>query len=98
MLDVEPKDFTDPEIVYQIGVEPNRIDILMYVEGVDFEDAYKRKVKSFYGGVPIFIMGIDDLIKAKEASGRLQDKIDLKKLRSFRDEENFNGSSGRKGL
>ena len=33
------KDLTTPGIIFQIGVEPNRIDVLTEVDGVDFQAA-----------------------------------------------------------
>lgn len=73
-------DFTNPDLVYQIGVEPNRIDILMEISGVDFESAWKNREESTYGAIPLFIIGREDLIKAKRASKRPQDLLDLEKL------------------
>lgn len=75
------KDFTDPDMVYQIGVEPNRIDIMMGIEGVDFDSAWKNCQESTYDGVPIHIIGRNELIRAKEASNRPEDRLDLEKLR-----------------
>lgn len=37
------EDLTEPEVVFQMGVVPNRIDILTSVTGVDFEDAWTRR-------------------------------------------------------
>jgi hypothetical protein len=37
------KDLTEPEMVFQIGVVPNRIDLLTSVTGVDFQDAWTRR-------------------------------------------------------
>jgi len=79
---VTPSDFHDPELIYQIGVEPNRIDILMGVLGVGFADAWQDREESRYGGVPIHIMGKDALVASKEAAGRPQDQLDLEKLRN----------------
>jgi len=78
---VTQADFHDQELIYQIGVEPNRIDVIMGVAGVSFGEAWQGRVQSSYGGVPINIMGKDDLIAAKEAAGRPQDLLDLAKLR-----------------
>lgn len=78
---VTPSDFHDPDLIYQIGVEPNRIDIIMGVLGVEFSGAWKAREQSSYGGVPINIMGRKALISAKEAAGRPQDQLDLQKLR-----------------
>jgi len=78
---VAPGDFTDPELVYQIGVAPNRIDVMMGIAGVDFETAWVNKVDSTYDGVPIHVIGKADLIRSKKACGRPQDLLDVERLR-----------------
>jgi hypothetical protein len=80
LRDVSEADFCNPDLVYQIGVAPNRIDILMGVSGVDFPSAWGDHVASTYGGVPISIMGKKSLMATKKAAGRPQDLLDLKKL------------------
>jgi hypothetical protein len=82
---VTPHDFTDSTMVYQIGIAPNRIDILMGVEGVEFENAWKNKVGSAYDGIPIHILGRSDLIKAKQTTKRPQDLLDLERLKQSDD-------------
>lgn len=81
---VATEDFCDPELVYQVGVEPNRFDILMAVKGLAFEDAWERRVQSTYVGEPIAILGLEDTIRAKKSAGRPQDLIDLGHLKSRR--------------
>jgi len=49
---------------------------------VDFKEAWKNKSESQYGDVPIFILGLDELIKAKQQAGRDQDLLDLKNLKA----------------
>ncbi len=80
LLDITLKDFQNSDLIYQIGVEPNRIDILMGIAGVDFESAYKSKSKSSYDGEPINILSKADLIKTKKVTGRTQDTLDLENL------------------
>jgi len=80
LTDIKAEDLTDPELVYQIGVEPNRIDILMSITGIAFEEAWQHRVQSTYGGVPIYLISREDLITAKKASGRPQDLLDLERL------------------
>ena len=80
LQDVTVEDFTDKNLVYQIGIEPNRIDILMDIAGVEFEDAFKKKQQSTYDGAAIFIIGKEDLIKAKKAIARKQDLLDVERL------------------
>ena len=80
LKDIAVNDFTDPELVYQIGVAPNRIDIIMGLEGVDFPSAWRNAVPSTYGEVPIRVISRTDLITAKRATARDQDLLDLKGL------------------
>jgi hypothetical protein len=80
LTDISAADLTNPDLVYQIGVEPNRIDVLMSITGIDFEEAWHHRVESTYGGVPIYLISREDLITAKKASGRPQDLLDLEKL------------------
>ena len=77
---VTKKDFSNPKIIYQIGIEPNRIDIMMGIKGVRFSTAWKNRVKSTYGKEKVYILGLNDLIRTKKKSGRPIDYIDLKLL------------------
>ena len=76
-----PKTFAKPGIILQIGVAPVRVDIMTDVPGVRVEEAWKSRVKSRYGRTSIYVLGLPELIKTKQASGRPQDKLDLAKLR-----------------
>jgi hypothetical protein len=40
---VSPEAFTQPDVVYQIGLPPNRIDFLTTIDGVSFDDAWAEK-------------------------------------------------------
>ena len=80
ILGLTASDLTDPEVVYQIGIEPNRIDLLTRVEGLDFDAAWPRAAETSYGGVPIRVLGLDDLITAKRATARPQDLLDAERL------------------
>lgn len=65
-LDITINDLTNPDKFIQLGREPLQIDILMSISGVNFENAYKNKVKGNYLGVKINFISIDDLIKNKQ--------------------------------
>jgi len=73
-------DLQDPKVVYQIGIEPNRIDILVQIAGLDFETAHGHAVSTAYAGEPIRVLCLDDIIIAKRSAGRDQDLLDLKRL------------------
>ena len=80
LKDMTLASFTDPDLIYQIGVAPNRIDIVMSIAGVQFAPAWAERVESAYDGAPISILGKSSLLRAKEAAGRPQDLLDLEKL------------------
>lgn len=80
LQDVTPASFTERELVYQIGIEPNRIGVMMDIPGVDFAAAWANREQSTYGGVPIPIISRSDLIRAKRAAGRPQDLLDAQEL------------------
>lgn len=74
-------DFKKGGIVLQIGVPPNRIDILTKLSGVSFKRAWPRRVEaSFDENLVCPVIGIDDLLANKRASGRLQDLADVDSL------------------
>jgi len=73
-------DFYNKELIYQIGIAPNRIDILMNVPGLIFDSAWKNRIQSLYGDILIYILSLDDIIIAKQNADRDQDKLDLKSL------------------
>ena len=76
MDDVTPQDFCTPEVFFQIGLPPNRIDMIVTVPGVDFEAAYARRGAMSIGQMQVPVIGRDDLIKAKLMAGRPQDLVD----------------------
>jgi hypothetical protein len=76
------KDLLDPETIIQLGVAPVRIDLLSSIKGCpDFAAIWKRRVDARFGTVPAYYLGFEDLIAAKEAAGRLQDRVDVRSLR-----------------
>jgi hypothetical protein len=74
-----PDDFA-PGKVIQLGQPPNRIDLVASIDGVEFDEAYPRRVASEYLGHPLAVIHRDDLIANKLAAGREQDLLDVKKL------------------
>lgn len=70
----------DPEMVAQIGVEPNRIDILSAIDGVEFDDAYSGRVVVRIGDVDIPFVGLRHLLMNKRATDRPEDRADAQRL------------------
>ncbi len=70
-------DLLDESAVIQLGKEPHRIDLLTFLTGLDFEDCAQRMFRAVYEGVPVAVIGRDDLLKNKRATGRRKDLMDV---------------------
>ena len=79
-LSVGVDDLLKPGKIIQIGNPPLRIDLLNNIDGLNFEEAWKNRITSGYGGQNIFVIGKNELIKNKQASGRKQDILDVERL------------------
>ena len=73
-------DLQTPDVVFQIGVAPSRIDILTSLSGVGFEEAWPSRVTVPISGLEVPVIGRDQLIANKRAAGRLRDLADLEEL------------------
>lgn len=79
-LGLKIEDFMNPDGVVQLGVPPNRINILVHIEGAIFKDCFARKSVIELEDIPVNFLSIEDLITAKKAAGRLQDMADVEQL------------------
>src|SRR5579862_10018032 len=67
----------------RFGHEPARIEILNFLDGCDFETALSRSLEEDLAGVKVRILGLEDYVLTKKASGRPKDASDLAMLRSM---------------
>lgn len=72
--------FLTPGQVVRMGNPPLRIEILTGISGVDFDACFARCVVAILDGVPVNLIGLDDLKANKAASGRAKDLNDLQHL------------------
>lgn len=70
-------DFATPDIVFQMGAAPRRIDILTSISGVDFEDAWSDRKAVIVDGLPIHVLSRHHLLANKKAAGRPKDAADV---------------------
>lgn len=81
----EPEELLEPGLILQFGVPPNRIDLINRISGVTFREAWKGKkttsVKLGEKKIPVYLIGLEELIKNKESIGRPKDIEDLEYLR-----------------
>ena len=87
LMDLTEEDFYRPGMVFQIGTEPQRIDILSAVSGVSYEDAVMRALKMEVDGLSLKVISLDDLILNKRASGRPKDIVDALTLEKLKEKK-----------
>jgi hypothetical protein len=80
LVDMSEDDFAEEGYFYQMGVPPVRVDILMGIPGVEFEEAWEERLEVDFDGLFVPFISKRDLIAAKRASGRPQDLQDVDQL------------------
>ncbi|MBF0102973.1 MAG: nucleotidyltransferase [Desulfobacterales bacterium] len=79
---ISSNDFSEKGIIFQIGVNPCRIDIITTISGdISFTDALQHAKYIELDDVIMPVISLDDLIKNKIAAGRTKDKQDAKLLK-----------------
>lgn len=83
LLDIDP---TDPDVLangasFTLDTDAGPVDYLNDVPGAgDYDDLRARAVEANAAGVVVRVVGLDDLIRMKRASGRPQDLRDIANL------------------
>ncbi len=78
-------DFAHEGYFYQMGVPPVRVDILMSIPGLFFDEAWSRRVEVDFEGIMVPFISKQDLIVSKRASGRPEDLRDADLLSQVED-------------
>jgi hypothetical protein len=79
--DVTVEDLASPDVVFQIGLPPRRVDILTSITGVGFAAAWPGRIEVTYGDVRVPVIGRDGLVQNKLALGRPKDLLDVELIR-----------------
>lgn len=82
-LGITAADFTADDRVIQLGRAPNRVDLLTKLYGVDFADAWSRRVAARLDDADVWMISREDLIRNKRETGRTQDLADAEFLERF---------------
>lgn len=82
--------FTDPTLsedvlseersMIEMGIEPMKVQILNFADGLNFEDCYARKNPVTIEDIIVDTVSKDDLVKNKTATGRHKDLADVERL------------------
>ena len=78
------EDFLKESYVIQLGVEPNRIDLLTGISGVTFEQAWRDRERGTVGGTTLNFLSRNLLVQNKRASNRSKDQADIEELERIR--------------
>jgi hypothetical protein len=73
-------DFSQPGVVFQMGLPPRRIDVLTELTGLTFDDAWPGRLRTAFGPLEVDYLGRDAFIRNKRATGRTRDLADIEDL------------------
>jgi len=79
-LGINREDFLKPDHVVQLGVEPNRIDLITGISGVSFEEAWPTRQAGLIDGLEVPFISRELLIRNKLTAGRPKDLADVESL------------------
>lgn len=82
-LGLTPDDFQADDTIVQLGYEPNRVDLLTSLKGVEFAPCYQRRLEAEVEGIQVPFIASSDLISNKAAVGRSQDIADIEQLKRY---------------
>lgn len=74
---IDKEDFTASDQVVQLGVEPNRMDLMTSISGVTFEEAWNSREYGDLDGLQVPFISKELLKRNKRSVGRTQDLADL---------------------
>jgi hypothetical protein len=80
LQDVQERDLASPEMVFQVGTAPRRIDLLTAIDGVTFDEAWRGHIEIVVDGLTIPVIGRSEYLKNKRATGRTRDLADIEAL------------------
>jgi hypothetical protein len=78
--ELNPELFEGQKSIVRMGVPPFKLEIVTFIDGVEFEGCYERRVVGVLDGVEVNLISLRDLIANKAASGRAKDRNDLENL------------------
>lgn len=82
-------ELSEPGLIFLFGVPPNRIDLINNIKNVTFQQAWPARKTEFMtinkNNIPLYFIGLDDLIKNKETLDRPKDLEDLKYLKKIKE-------------
>ena len=79
--DLTVQDLCNAGVFFQIGIAPNRIDIMTDVTGLRFAEAWTRAERFDFDGLAAPVLSRDDIILAKQTANRPEDRMAVRRLK-----------------
>lgn len=80
LTDAAEAKLTQDRQLLQIGIKPQMIDILTFLDGCEFDAAFQGAQEVPIAGRMLKVLSLDDFIATKKASARPKDLDDLRRL------------------
>ena len=80
LRDLTLEDLARPGIVFQIGVVPQRIDLLTSITDVSFDEAWENRILVRIEDLEVPVLGREELMRNKRGVGRARDLADIEEL------------------
>lgn len=77
------EEFSKPQYGLHIGVPPGRIDLLTTLKGVDFDLAWDNRIEDELAGVPVNVIGREQLLLNKSVVARPKDLADIDAIHKY---------------
>ena len=78
--DISPEDFQTPDLIFQVGLPPSRVDVITSIEAVEFDEAWAQRKEVIVEGLKVSVLSRAHLLQNKKAAGRPQDIADVERL------------------
>jgi hypothetical protein len=78
--DLSVDDLSRPGLIFQIGVEPLRIDVITEIDGLTFEEAWPERMHARFANQEVGVLSRRHLLANKRAAAREQDLVDVRWL------------------
>ena len=76
--------FTQGKSIVRMGIAPFKLEVITHIDGVSFADCYRSRIETSIDECKVKVIGLDDLLVNKKASGRPKDINDVLELEKTR--------------
>jgi predicted nucleotidyltransferase len=77
LSNLSEQELSRPDLIFRMGREPNGIDLMTEIDGVDFETAWQNRLTIDIDGRAIPFLGLQEILANKRAAGRPKDLADV---------------------